>query len=343
MMDRVAAVRPSDPTLRSLVADFLAEAPAELAIDDTLHSRFLDAALLDPAHDILRRRGKELRSRMFESCWILAGGAPGEHPEQLPLVVELLHTGSLVIDDIQDDSALRRGEPALHRRFGVPVALNTGNWLYFLPLALLSRMGLSDTLTLRLYADISDAVLLCHKGQALDLSTHVAAVRQSEMPQLVAQATQLKTGSLMRLAALLGARTAGAEGERLAALARFGAELGVGLQMLDDWSGLTVEARRRKGLEDIKLGRPTWPWAWLAESSDEVSYANLAQQARRLSIDWEAEGLLLELQSRLHDTAPETIHLRLQCALDSLSATLGPAAAMEGLAQQIADLERAFG
>jgi geranylgeranyl pyrophosphate synthase len=300
MMDRVAAVRPSDPTLRSLVADFLAEAPAELAIDDTLHSRFLDAALLDPAHDILRRRGKELRSRMFESCW-------------------------------------------LHRRFGVPVALNTGNWLYFLPLALLSRMGLSDTLTLRLYADISDAVLLCHKGQALDLSTHVAAVRQSEMPQLVAQATQLKTGSLMRLAALLGARTAGAEGERLAALARFGAELGVGLQMLDDWSGLTVEARRRKGLEDIKLGRPTWPWAWLAESSDEVSYANLAQQARRLSIDWEAEGLLLELQSRLHDTAPETIHLRLQCALDSLSATLGPAAAMEGLAQQIADLERAFG
>jgi hypothetical protein len=42
-----------------------------------LHSRFLDAALLDPAHDILRRRGKELRSRMFESCWILAGARPG--------------------------------------------------------------------------------------------------------------------------------------------------------------------------------------------------------------------------------------------------------------------------
>lgn len=342
-MNWAAAVHEPQLTLESLVEDLLAGAPEELSIGDGLRPGFLDAALLDPAKDILRRRGKEFRARMLESCWVLAGGAPGEHPARLPLVVELLHAGSLVIDDIEDDSPLRRGEPALHRRFGVPVALNTANWLYFLPLALLSRMGLPDALTLTLYTDVSDAVLLCHKGQALDLSTHVSSVRQSEMPQLVAHTTQLKTGSLMRLAALLGARAAGAHRTHLAALARFGADLGVGLQMLDDWSGITVEERRSKGIEDVKLGRPTWPWAWLASTCDELGYASLVQQARRVSIDWEAECLVEQLGSRCAETAPAAIRKHLRGALAALESTLGPSAAMEDLSHKVAELEKAFG
>ncbi len=342
-MNPVSAVRSTDAALRTLVSELLEAAPEHLGSGDPLHRRYWERALLDPASDILRRPGKEVRRRALECAWVLAGGTPGAYPDQLPLVVELLHVGSLVIDDIEDDSPMRRGEPALHRRFGVPVALNTGNWLYFMPLALLSRMGLTDALTLALYTDISDTVVLCHQGQALDLATNVSTVRQSEMLQLVSSTTRFKTGALMRLAMLLGARTAGATGERLTALARFGAELGVGLQMLDDWSGIHVESRLHKGIEDLRHGRPTWPWAWLAETSDEVTYAGFVHDASLVSIDWEAQRLIARMRERLQPSVPALIHARLQSALDELEDALGQQEAMGELRRQVTELETAYG
>ncbi len=342
-MNLVRAVESVDATLRALVTDLLADAPGHLGSADPLHRRYWERALLEPAQDILRRPGKEFRTRTLESAWILAGGTPGEHPAQLPLVVELLHVGSLVIDDIEDDSPTRRGEPALHRRYGVPVALNTGNWLYFLPLALLSRMGLSSDLTLALYKDISDAVVLCHQGQALDLAVRVSTVRQVEMMQLVSNSTRLKTGSLMRLATLLGARAAGGDAARVSAIARFGARLGVGLQMLDDWSGINADVRVHKGIEDVRHGRPTWPWVWLAQHCDEVTYASFAHDAGLVTIDLEAERLVRRMRERLRHFVPGVIHASLQSALDGLEDELGPHEAMQGLRDDVAQLETAYG
>jgi geranylgeranyl pyrophosphate synthase len=249
----------------------------------------------------------------------------------------------LIIDDIEDDSPMRRGEESLHRRVGVPVALNTGNWMYFLPLALLARMDLADEVKLALYVEISDALVLCHKGQALDLSARVTNVRQAEMPPLVEQSTRLKTGSLMRLAAMLAGRAARADRDVLAALGRFATAFGVGLQMLDDWSGIAVDTRRHKGMEDIKLGRPTWPWAWLAQSADEITYAALLREARSIRIDWEVERLLLRLRSRLARTAPGLIHAHLQEALAALESALGPSAALDELKNKVRALETAYG
>ena len=342
-MSRAGAVRSSDDTLRALVSDLLDSAAGTFDDVDPLHAHYWERALLDPANDILRRPGKEFRTRTLTSSWLLAGGAAQDLPEQLALAVELLHVGSLVIDDIEDDSPMRRGEPALHRRFGVPVALNTGNWLYFLPLALLSRMGLPDKVTLSMYADISDAIVLCHQGQALDLTMQISHVRQAEVPQLVAHATQLKTGSLMRLAALLGARAAGADEQTLHCLARFGAELGVGLQMLDDWSGIRNVKRLHKGVEDVRHGRPTWPWAWLAQSCDDVTYANLVRGAHAESIDWEIERVIERMRARLQRSVPAIIHTRLAAALDRLERELGPREALDELRQQVEVLESAYG
>ena len=124
-MTRPAPDHDTAEARRALLEELLAEAPEDLRAGGTLDPKYLATALIDPAHDILGRPGKEFRSRMLESCWTLAGGEPGKHPERLPLVVELLHAGSLVIDDIEDDSQTRRGEPALHRSYGVPLALNT--------------------------------------------------------------------------------------------------------------------------------------------------------------------------------------------------------------------------
>ena len=341
-MNLAGTIRAPRLELSDLLDDLLAETPPEI-LGAGIDRRYWKAALLNPAHDILQRPGKGFRSQLFESSWMLAGGAPSRHPRELQLLVELLHAGSLIIDDIEDDSETRRGEPSLHRRFGVPIALNTGNWLYFLPLALLSRLNLPRDLTLALYTDIADAIVQCHQGQALDLSAHVTSVRQSEMPGLVRLSTQLKTGALTRLAATMGARAAAATPSRLAAVARFGARIGVGLQMLDDWSGIAADARRHKGVEDLRLGRPTWPWAWLAERSDDVSYAAAVRDAEHLSIDWEAERLRERLRTRLVDAVPGEIAAFLAETLAELHATLGPSPALEDLTRHVEQLSKAYG
>ena len=342
-MSFTARLPEPDAGLVSSLSELLDELPASLIAEDAFDPRFWDAALLDPARDILGRKGKGLRAHLLECSWRLAGGDPGGPPGLLPVLIELLHVGSLVIDDIEDDSPMRRGEPALHRRYGLPLALNTGNWLYFLPLALLHRLGLPDQLRLALYEDISAALLRCHQGQALDLSVRITSVRRSEVPALVAGTTRMKTGSLMRLGAILGARAAGGSPGQIEAVGRFGVELGIGLQMLDDWSGIGVDDRRQKGIEDIRLARPTWPWAWLGEEIDELSYAELVRQVRGLSIDWEAERVLQRLRTILSPIAGGKIRSHLDGALAGLRAEFGECAQLEQIRQDVDRLERAFG
>ena len=341
-MNLTATVRAPRLDLTDLLDDLLAQMPPEI-LGSGIDRRFWKAALLNPAHDILQRPGKGFRSQLFESSWMLAGGAPSRHPRELQNLVELLHAGSLIIDDIEDDSETRRGEPALHRRFGVPIALNTGNWLYFLPLALLARLDMPGELKLALYTDIADAIVHCHQGQALDLSARVTAVPRGEVASLVRLATRLKTGALMRLAAAMGARAAGADAAKHLVLARFGTRMGVALQMLDDWSGIAAPARYHKGIEDLRLGRPTWPWAWLAERSDDVGYAAAVRDAEHLATDWEAERLRDRLYLRLVDTVPGAIAQSFAEALDDVRSSLGPSPALEELTRHVEQLSKAYG
>lgn len=317
--------RRADEVLVASLSDLLSNLPDTLWVEGTVSPGVWDAALLDPARDILRRSGKGFRARLLEHAWNLAGGAPGELPELLPVTIEVLHVGSLVIDDIEDDSSLRRGAPALHRLYGLPLALNTANWLYFLAFAFISRLPLEPGLRLALYEDVSLGLLRCHQGQALDISVSVTSLARSDVPDTVSTTTRLKTGGLMGLASALGARAAGASPEVVEAIREFGTGVGVGLQMLDDWSSLNVEARREKGLEDIRLARPTWPWAWLAGSGNQLAYAETVHKARDASLDWEHEQVRQRLQALLAHVAPDLIRAQLDGAIAGLRTKLATA------------------
>lgn len=311
-------------------------------VEDGIDGALWDAALLDPLRDILSHPGKGFRARLMQRCWVIAGGGRDDFPDLLAHSIELLHAGSLVIDDIEDDSRSRRGRPTLHRRYGLPLALNTGNLLYFLALELVGRAPIPARRRLDLFGDVSLAVLRSHQGQALDLSVRITDIGRSRVPALVDTVTRLKTGSLMRLASVLGARSAGAGREVLDAFGRFGTELGVGLQMLDDWSGIHLDSRREKGIEDIRLARPTWPWAWLAESNDELAYAETARQAREISIEWQGGRVRERLHALLAATAPDAIQTQLDGAVERLRLELGESVELMGLARDIGALARAF-
>jgi geranylgeranyl pyrophosphate synthase len=237
----------------------------------------LRRALVEPARHVLDGPKKELRAQLIRLSYRVAGGRDAP-PDVLAHLIEVLHAGSLVIDDVEDGSAQRRGKPALHRVVGQALAINTGNWLYFWAMELVRELGLDGARELELHRQLSRTLSIAHWGQALDLDSRVSELDQKEVADVARATSELKTGALMAFAARSGAIVAGAPQSRSEALARFGLRLGLALQRFDDLGGLLNPRMRDKGLEDLRHQRVTWPWAFLASRLDPSTYSALTHQ-----------------------------------------------------------------
>lgn len=304
--------------------------------------RAWERALLAPARHTLGEGGKCFRARLTQAAWELAGGAPGAMPIRLPLVVEVLHAGSLIVDDIQDESQYRRGKPTLHRLVGTALAINTGNLMYCWALELLPGLDLPPAIELALHRRIANAMLRCHHGQGLDLSVRISEMPQHLVPTLVQTTTRLKAGALMELAALLGAVGAGASEEDADVIGEFGLELGCGLQMLDDLSGVLNPSRRHKAIEDVGLARPTWNWAWLARDLSASRFGRLQRRASRARGDREVEALIDEIANLLRSEGKARVHQHLQQALSGLHERFGACPALALFEAELARLEDSY-
>jgi geranylgeranyl pyrophosphate synthase len=329
-LPRLLSAHFSDSSLRALLG------PESAALASTIWQRALHAPLLE----FVERPSKALRASLVVRGYELAGGA-GRCPEELGAIVEILHAGSLIVDDIQDGSASRRGRPALHALYGVPVALNAGNWMYFWALDLVPRLPLSDAVQLSLYRWLSRTLLRTHHGQGLDLTGNIYASAQRDAPALVRATAELKTGALMELAAALGALAAGAAPALTDDLARFGREMGVALQMLDDVGGLLSEKCYHKGHEDLLLGRPTWPWAWLALELRPERYAELMALGSQVAAQRQHPELLArQLRAELHGSGRVRIRRHLHAAFARLERAAGASPALSALHAELQRMEK---
>lgn len=280
---------------------------SEFAHRDQRRTPELTKALHEPLADFLSRPGKEFRARLVELCWQLCTGH-GRVPQMLGNIVEIVHAGSLIVDDIEDGSPTRRGRPALHVAYGLPTALNAANWLYFWAYALVESLDLGPRVQLGLYQRLSHTMARCHEGQALDLTVRMGQLSQRQVPGIVEATTRAKTGALMALAAAIPAVAAGSSNLVSARFQEFGESLGVGLQMLDDLGGLQSERRCHKGHEDLLHGRPTWPWAWLARELTEMDYLRLQQRAREVEAgDLHPEALAEQVRKALGPRAKRRV------------------------------------
>ena len=342
-----AQLQSSENALTQLVLAEFAEPQLSRTLDAAaqgVHGRHWQAALAGPLLELLGRDAKYFRSRLVQVAYQVGVGAGGAlMPEQLPLLVEVLHAGSLIIDDIEDDSRSRRGKPALHVLVGLPLALNAGNWLYFLPHRLLEELALEPGVELQLRQAIDRSVLRCHYGQALDLGVQLGTLAQGEVFNVVSLSTRLKTASLLELAAEVGAIAGGASPAVRSALQRFGRRYGVALQMLDDSSGLYQPARAHKAHEDLIGGRPTWPWAWLSRRLDELGYSRLQHQAQAVARrELQPEVLCAALRQHLGNAPQQVVHGRLVAAFRELERHVTSSRVLEPLAEELARLERAY-
>ena len=149
--------------------------------------------------------------------------------------------------------------------------------------------------------------------------------------------------------------TSGAPAPRARTLARFGRRLGLGLQMLDDFGNLNApppDGGDSKALEDLRNGRPTWPWARAAVDLDEPTFAHLQGSVRALMQPGEGDGdvgqsrgraLAAELRMAVGLEGRRRTSAYLAEALRELSVEVGDRDELQMLGQEIRRLEASYG
>jgi len=225
---------------------------------DKLDAQLLHA-LTAPGADLLSRGGKRWRPLLMTLiCEALGGGDAA-----LPLVplVELCHNASLIHDDIEDNSDERRGKPAVHIIHGVDAAINSGSFLYFLPLACIDSWAAADNCRTSVYTLWAAYLRKLHLGQAIDIHWH----RNHDLiPPVETYFTMcaLKTGCLARFAAELGAtveQTAQVPSPIAKCLGEAAEKLGIGFQILDDVKNISAGIPGKKRGDDIVEGKKSLP------------------------------------------------------------------------------------
>jgi len=163
------------------------------------------------AHYVIAAGGRRIRPLVtLATCDALAGKWPDA--AQAAVAVELIHTASLIHDDILDGSQERRGQSAAHVKFGTNLALLTGDMLVF--------------------AALRSAQAFPGAAKALTAACCSMCLGEAVMDPI--ESARLKTGALFRAAAEVGALAAGAPQERITVIGQYGELLGTAYQLRDD-------------------------------------------------------------------------------------------------------------
>lgn len=264
--------------------------------------------------------GKRFRATLLQRAYEFAGGR-GEAPVSIIDAIEMLHAGSLVLDDFEDGSLTRRNQPALHLVVGPARAVNAGNWMYFRALELAGVAFEEPARSAAVLRRFIEVARQCHEGQAIDLSTRIDEVTPRQARATALAISRWKTGRLVSLAAWCGAHAAAGDPQTLRAVAAFGCRVGVCLQMKNDLDELVEFVDGAERCDDLRNRRVTWPWAWAADCLPAEGFAALQRQLTGLPQHPAAlRALARDLLEVIRDPATVAIHARLRGARDLLAA-----------------------
>jgi geranylgeranyl diphosphate synthase type I len=279
--------------------------------------------------------GKRIRPLL---CLLTAGAADGDWHSALPgaCAIELIHSFSLIHDDIQDESPIRRGRPSVWRQYGPAHAINIGDAIFALAFSALAEAP-SGTAAASLRI-LTSTCLQLTAGQALDMT--YAGMEIVHAPQYLEMITG-KTAALIAASCELGAVAAEAVPETVTAFREFGQALGMAFQIQDDYLGIWGDP--------ATIGKPSGSDLLLRKKSLPIVFALGRSAAFRalLSGDLHAESLpalISELEAcgakaHTEDQVSEWTG-RAFSALSSVDAGNEYGRALEELAQALLKRER---
>ena len=273
----------------------------ELDLSQSVMSSVQDLA--SPLVDVLNRGGKGWRGYALAICCEMVGGNFDQLEDWLAFS-EILHAGSLIVDDVEDGARLRRGGPACHLVYGTPTAINSRTLAYFQVQFLIENTGLSGSRKAAIYKEYIDLLRLAHIGQGLDLGLSIASPLLLDLSdpgmaiikEHVCASHKLKTGVPFRAFARIGATLGNGRTEEATALGDFFLTLGTAFQAIDDVinvAGLRNNAKERG--EDLRTGRITLPVVHLLCSAAQERRQGLLAKFRSAATDPRTHSRLLDL------------------------------------------------
>jgi geranylgeranyl diphosphate synthase type II len=214
--------------------------------------------------------GKRLRPVLAMQASVTIAGALPKGIENLGAAIEMLHTYSLIHDDLPalDNDDLRRGKPTCHVVFGEAIAILAGDALQTRAFEVLSGLDCPPAATVQIVNLVANAVGTVDGmigGQVLDLeSEHLKPT-----PELVEAIHRAKTGALIRVSVVAGGVYAGATADDVARLDRFGRKAGLAFQIVDDVLDLTVDSAHlgKTAGKDAATEKATWPAVYGVDQS----------------------------------------------------------------------------
>jgi len=214
--------------------------------------------------------GKRLRPVLaMQAAATIAGRLP-KGIERLGAAIEMLHTYSLIHDDLPalDNDDLRRGKPTCHVAFGEAIAILAGDALQTRAYEVLAGLEAPPEAVVKIVGLIANATGTVEGmigGQVLDLeSEHLKPT-----PQLVEAIHRAKTGALIRVSVVTGGLYAGANDDDVARLDLFGRKAGLAFQIVDDVLDMTVDSEHlgKTAGKDVATEKATWPAVFGIEQS----------------------------------------------------------------------------
>jgi len=190
-------------------------------------------------------KGKRIRSALVTLACEAVGGTP-EQAGFAAASIELIHSSSLVLDDVIDKSEKRRGRDTIHKLWGYDLALLTVQILAAISLRIASKNP-------RLMKTIADSLFYMGEGEAMELVDYV----KDEKSYL--ELAYRKTGSLFGSAAEVGCIVGGGDEKQINSLKEFGNHIGIGFQIRDDiLDCISKEEDLGKPVrKDLFMGRPS--------------------------------------------------------------------------------------
>ena len=215
--------------------------------------------LILPCRNLMKLGGKRWRPVFMVLCAeLIKNSEDVDLAYKLTPLVELVHTASLIHDDIEDGADERRGQPATHITWGIDTAINSASWLYFSSYSVIDKEVTDLQLKNSFYQLLSTQLRRLHLGQAMDIFWHR---NPSEIPtrESYSAMVRMKTGTLASLSAQAGIIAGGGTFEQAEELGKIASEIGEGFQVLDDVINITTGNKGKKRGDDIIEGKKSLP------------------------------------------------------------------------------------
>ncbi len=226
--------------------------------------------------------GKRLRPVLVMEAarMIHGGGSLPEGIEELGAAIEMLHTYSLIHDDLPalDNDDLRRGKPTCHVVFGEAIAILAGDALQTRAYEVLANLRCPAPATveiIRLIAQATGTVEGMIGGQVLDLEGEGTKPTAASVDAI----HRAKTGALIRVSVVTGGIYAGAKPDDVKRLTEFGRKAGLAFQIVDDVLDVTQDSTQlgKTAGKDLASDKATWPAVFGIEASRQHAEKLIAE------------------------------------------------------------------